>query len=437
MSLLVVRSLGKSYKTYHSEFQRIGSWFYLPSKPREEHWILRDVNFTIHPGETIGIVGQNGAGKSTLLKMITGTLQPTEGSVEIHGRIAAILELGMGFNPELTGRANVVHSAGLMGFSSAQIDGAMSDIEAFAEIGAYFDEPVRTYSSGMQMRVGFAVATAFRPDILIVDEALSVGDAYFQAKCYKRIADFKEQGTSLVLVSHSPGDVVKHCERAIMLKDGRIEMDGSSRDVTNRYLDELFGKRDKKLPGKETGAEGSPGLLVEMSEEDAFNTRPGYRPQEYRWGQGGAQILDYVIASHGESYPSLVVSNSQVDFYFKVRFDQDYESVVPGFLIKTIEGIFLYGTNSMLASSDRSVIEAKKDECKIFKFSLPVSLFEGYYLVSFGISSGFPVDELLPLDRRYDAVMIQVSRSSTFSGIIDLQADFTVCDGGVGSNGNV
>lgn len=437
MSLLVVRSLGKSYKTYHSEFQRIGSWFYLPSKPRDEHWILRDVNFTIQPGETIGIVGQNGAGKSTLLKMITGTLQPSEGSVEIHGRIAAILELGMGFNPELTGRANVMHSAGLMGFSTAQIEAVMIEIEAFAEIGTYFDEPVRTYSSGMQMRVGFAVATAFRPDILIVDEALSVGDAYFQAKCYKRIADFKEQGTSLVLVSHSPGDVVKHCERAIMLKDGRIEMDGSSRDVTNRYLDELFGKREKKASGKEADTNNDADMLAEMSKEDAFNTRPGYRPQEYRWGQGGAQILDYVIACGDQSYPSLIVSNSPVDFYFKVRFDRDYESVVPGFLIKTLEGIFLYGTNSVLASADCNVIRVARNECKIFKFSLPVSLFEGYYLVSFGISSGFPTDELNPLDRRYDAVMIQVSRSGTFSGIIDLQANFSVCGEVEGSSENV
>jgi lipopolysaccharide transport system ATP-binding protein len=427
MSLLVVRGLGKSYKTYHSEFQRIASWFYLPSKPREEHWILQDINFTINPGETIGIVGQNGAGKSTLLKMITGTLQPSEGTVEIHGRIAAILELGMGFNPELTGRANVMHSAGLMGFSTSQIEGVMAEIETFAEIGTYFDEPVRTYSSGMQMRVGFAVATAFRPDILIVDEALSVGDAYFQAKCYKRIADFKEQGTALVLVSHSPGDVVKHCERAIMLKGGRVEMDGNSRDVTNRYLDELFGKR-KKVAGGDEPFKEKPSVIMEMGAADEFHTRPGYRAQEYRWGQGGAQILDYVIVSGEEQYPSLIVSNSHVDFYFKVRFDSDFESVVPGFLIKTIEGIFLYGTNSILTSENRDPITAREGDFKVFRFSLPVSLFEGHYLLSFGISSGFPVDELVPLDRRYDAVMIQVSRSVSFSGIIDLQAGFAVCE---------
>jgi len=199
MSLLNVSGLGKAYRTYHSEFQRIARWFYLPSKPRDEHWVLKDINFSIEPGEAIGIVGQNGAGKSTLLKMITGTLQPTEGSIQVNGRIAAILELGMGFNPELTGRQNVHHAAGLMGFSSEQIAGAMDNIESFAEIGEYFDESVRTYSSGMQMRVAFAVATAFRPDILIVDEALSVGDSYFQHKSFERIREFQAQGTSFGL----------------------------------------------------------------------------------------------------------------------------------------------------------------------------------------------------------------------------------------------
>lgn len=187
MSLLTVKNLGKAYRVYASEFQRIGRWFGISTKPKEEHWVLKHVNFSIHAGEAIGIVGQNGAGKSTLLKMITGTLQPTEGNVQVNGRIAAILELGMGFTPDLTGRQNVYHAAGLMGFNADRIDEVIKEIEAFAEIGTYFDEPVRTYSSGMQMRVAFAVATAIRPEILIVDEALSVGDSYFQHKSFDQI----------------------------------------------------------------------------------------------------------------------------------------------------------------------------------------------------------------------------------------------------------
>ncbi|MDH5479762.1 MAG: ABC transporter ATP-binding protein, partial [Nitrosomonas sp.] len=169
MSLLSIKNVGKAFVSYKSELYRFARWFGMPVKPSAEHWVIRHISFDIHSGEAIGIIGQNGAGKSTLLKMITGTLQPTEGQIQVNGRIAAILELGMGFNPELTGRQNVIHAAGLMGFNAEQVQQAMPDIETFAEVGEYFDEPVRTYSSGMQMRVAFAVATTYRPEILIVD----------------------------------------------------------------------------------------------------------------------------------------------------------------------------------------------------------------------------------------------------------------------------
>lgn len=426
MNLLSVSHLGKAYRVYASEFQRIGRWFGLPIKPSEEHWVMKDVSFSIRPGESVGIVGQNGAGKSTLLKMITGTLQPSEGSVQVNGRIAAILELGMGFSLELTGRQNVFHSAGLMGFSVAQIAEAMPEIEAFAEIGEYFDEPVRTYSSGMQMRVAFAVSTAFRPDLLIVDEALSVGDSYFQAKCFKRIKQYREEGMTLILVSHSADDIVRHCERAILLKNGRVGFDGPSREVTNRYLDELFGK--KKGVGHETEV-ASPGLVSEdfLNTKDVFATRAGYNPAEYRWGHGGAAILDYLVIVDGERFPSRIESNLNGDFYFKVRFDADFESVVPGFLIKTLDGIFLYGTNSFVSSRGQSAISVRAGDIRMFRFSLPLNLNAGDHLVSFGISSGNPLmGDLLPLDRRYDAVMLKISRGVQFWGLSDMQAIFNI-----------
>ena len=215
MSVLTAQNLGKAFRTYKSEFHRFGRWFGLPFKPAKENWVLRNISFEIPTGSAIGLIGENGAGKSTLLKMITRTLQPTEGSVTINGRIAAILELGMGFNPELTGRQNVRHTAGLMGFSPDQIDLAIPEIESFAEIGEYFDQAVRTYSSGMQVRVAFAIATAWRPEILIIDEALSVGDAYFQHKSFNRIREYQEKGTALLLVSHDRAAIQSLCHRAI------------------------------------------------------------------------------------------------------------------------------------------------------------------------------------------------------------------------------
>lgn len=249
MSAFVLRvsGLGKAFREYRSEWQRALSWFGVSIRPTAEHWVLRGVSFSVAPGEAVGIVGPNGAGKSTLLKLITGTLRATEGEVQINGRLAAILELGMGFNPEFTGRQNVYHATGLMGFSREAIEQAMPEIEAFAEIGEYFDQPVRTYSSGMQMRVAFAVATAFRPEILIVDEALSVGDSYFQHKSFDRIRQFKEQGTSLLFVTHNMGDVRVLCDRVILLDKGSILRDGLPDEVVDYYNVLIAEKENAKL----------------------------------------------------------------------------------------------------------------------------------------------------------------------------------------------
>lgn len=242
MSVLSVKNLGKSYRSYRSQWLRFASWFNIPTKPSEEHWILRGLNFEIQPGESVGLIGQNGAGKSTLLKMITGTLQPTEGSIQRNGRIAAILELGLGFSPEQTGRQNARHAAGLMGFSTNEIDKLLPQIEDFAELGAYFNEPLRTYSSGMQMRLAFAVTTAARPEILIVDEALAVGDSYFQHKCINRIREFQAAGTSLFLVSHSHEVIRALCQKGIMLENGVIAKIGDATSVMDFYRAGLVAK---------------------------------------------------------------------------------------------------------------------------------------------------------------------------------------------------
>jgi lipopolysaccharide transport system ATP-binding protein len=430
MGTITVSNLGKAYKQYPNRWSRLLEWITPGNNKRHQlKWVLQDIHFTVNAGEAVGIMGINGAGKSTLLKLITGTTQPTTGTVHMTGRVAAMLELGMGFHPDFTGRQNALMSGQLLGMSSEEVTRLLPEIEAFAEIGDYFDQPVRVFSSGMQVRLAFSVATAVRPDILIVDEALSVGDAYFQAKCYQRINYFKKQGTTLLLVSHSAGDVVKHCERAILLKNGLVALDGASRDVSNLYMDELFGKKTSanKLLATVSTARFEEHVRCDslmQASSDVFNTRPGYRKEEHRWGHGGAMILDYLIMNEGYKYPSQIESNGRTDFYFKVRFDEDFASVVPGFLIKTLEGLFLYGTNSFLSTANAKPISAIAGESHVFRFSLPMALNEGHYLISFGISSGDPIGTLVPLDRRYDSILVNVVRPLQFWGIVDMAAEF-------------
>ena len=426
MGSITVSGVGKAYKFYSSRWARLAEWLSPFHKRRHTlKWVLQDINVSIGQGESVGVLGVNGAGKSTLLKMITGTTQPTTGSISINGRMAALLELGMGFHPDFTGRQNVFMAGQLLGYQAGEIAELMPEIEAFAEIGDYIDQPVRVYSSGMQVRLAFSVATMKKPDILIVDEALSVGDAYFQAKCFQRINNFRQNGTTLLLVSHSPGDVVKHCDRAILLKDGRVAMDSSAREVTNRYLDELFGKPEEVASETETSIPTDSAVAHGLSQhDDVFHTRAGYRPTEHRWGHGGASIIDFLVSTPHASYPSRIESNTRTDFYFTVRFDNDFDQVVPGLLLKTLEGIFLYGTNSYLSSRGTAQHSARTGSVQTYRFSMPMALNEGHYLVSFGISSGDPRQDLVPLDRRYDSVLIHVGRDVQFWGIADLRATY-------------
>lgn len=358
MSVLSIADLGKAYRSYHSEWQRIASWFSLSAKPAEEHWVLRHINFAIDTGEAIGIVGNNGAGKSTLLKLITGTLQPTEGSIQRNGRIAAILELGMGFSPELTGRQNVYHAAGLMGFSAEQINHAIDDIEAFAEIGEYFDEPVRTYSSGMQMRVAFSVATAFRPEILIVDEALSVGDSYFQHKSFDRIREFQKQGTTLLLVSHDRGAIQAICSRAILLEKGNIIKDGPPEEVMDFYNALISEKENSK---------------VELHKLENGNLQT-------RSGNGDASIASVSLRNPAGEPVEFVPVGEQTSLYIKIKINKEIPELVVGYSIKDRLGQPVFGTNTHHLGCKLKAL--KSGESIEYKFTFPANLGIGSYSVA-------------------------------------------------------
>jgi lipopolysaccharide transport system ATP-binding protein len=358
MSLLRAKDLGKAYRTYRSEWQRIGRWLGIKSAPREEHWVLQHINFEINAGEAIGIVGQNGAGKSTLLKMLTGTLQPTTGTVEVNGRIAAILELGMGFNPELTGRQNVYHAAGLMGFTAHQIDDVMSEIEAFAEVGEYFDQAVRTYSSGMQMRVAFAVATAKRPEILIVDEALSVGDSYFQHKSFDRIREFQEQGTTLLIVSHDRSSIQALCDRVLLIEGGTVIKDGAPEEVMDFYNAIISEKENATVQ-------------VHKLEDGSVQTRSG---------SGEASIESLALYNDTDTPIEFVTVGQPVSLKIKVKVNQSIPELVVGYMIKDRLGQPIYGTNTHHLDKKMGALDEGVELEYIFKFDANIGV--GSYSVA-------------------------------------------------------
>ncbi len=358
MSLLSVSGLGKSYRSYRSEWLRFARWLYLPVKPSAEKWIIRHINFSIEPGEAIGIVGQNGAGKSTLLKMITGTLQPSEGTVTCRGRIAAILELGMGFNPELTGRQNAYHAAGLMGFSKEQIDSVIDWIDSFAEIGSYFDAPVRTYSSGMQMRVAFAVATAFRPEILIIDEALSVGDGYFQHKSFDRIREFQQQGTTLLIVSHDRSAIQALCSRAVLLDKGTIIKDGNPEEVMDFY---------NALIAEKEGTS----VTVQHLDNGRVQTRSG---------SGEASILAVDVFNSAEQPAEFIRVGEIASLRIKVGVSVALPELVVGYMIKDRLGQSVYGTNTHHLGCKLEALEA--DTEIEYRFNFAMNLGVGSYSVA-------------------------------------------------------
>ncbi|MGJ0330418.1 ABC transporter ATP-binding protein [Aliarcobacter cryaerophilus] len=357
-SILEVKNLSKSYRIYSSELWRILSWFGFKKKIIEESYTLQNINFSIYSGEAIGIIGQNGAGKSTLLKIITGTLCSTSGSIVVNGKIAAILELGMGFHPDLSGRQNAYHSAGLMGYTSEQIDSVINDIEAFAEVGEYFDQPVRTYSSGMQMRVAFATVTAYRPEILIVDEALSVGDAYFQHKSFERIRQFQKEGTTLLLVSHDRGAIQAICDRALLLEKGQIIKDGDPEEVMDFYNAIIADRENNNIEQ----------IKLENGKVQTIS------------GTGEAKVEDICLFNVNGEKVEYIGVGEEVELKIKVKIYQNISSLVLGYVIKDRLGQDIYGTNTH--HLDKIIKNAKKDEVLIFSFKFDANLGVGSFSIT-------------------------------------------------------
>lgn len=389
-----------------------------------EFWALRNVSFEVRRGETVGIVGRNGSGKSTLLQMIAGTLTPTEGSISVHGRVAALLELGSGFNPEFTGMENVHLNASVLGLTDEEIDQRMDSILAFADIGDFAKRPIKTYSSGMVVRLAFAVQAQVEPDVLIVDEALSVGDAKFQAKCFARLESLKEAGTSILFVSHATEQVISHCDRAILLHDGLVHQQGKPKDVVHTYLDLLFGgsrKLTKKASATEAGMLAPSANANELSEGSialdirpgAFEERANYSPYEYRWGDGAAQIQDFRLLGPRGAEPSVVASGDRLRLLLGVAFNETVFRPIFGLTIKTKDGITVYGSNSEMVEASLPESIGQAGTHAVITFDFDCTLGPGDYFLSIGVASR-DGDDAVPHDRRYDAIHINVNDTGYF-----------------------
>ncbi|WP_035215144.1 ABC transporter ATP-binding protein, partial [Desulfobulbus elongatus] len=417
MSSIVVTDLGKAYKQYPTRWARLAEWIVPWSKPRHQlKWVLQDINFTVNPGEAVGIIGINGAGKSTLLKMITGTTQPTTGSVHITGRVSALLELGMGFHPDFTGRQNVVMAGQLLGYSIEEIARLMPEIEAFAEIGDYIDEPVRVYSSGMQMRLAFSVATAQRPDVLIVDEALSVGDAAFQRKCFHRIENFREAGTTLLFVSHDTSTIKKICTRGLFLKEGLLWSQGDSKQVCDQYEKYLFGTIREEV--------GNVGSDYVESPKGFWDDSLCSNVAEEVYGDGGALIKDVSVKTTNGYTVNVIKNDESFSLIYEVQFKKDVSKVCFGMTLRTVEGINLYGTNTNFNGGT----DFRKGDVVKVTFNLKNNLMPGNYFISCGASHQELKGRIF-LHRRVDCIILRVIEAEHMgetNGLVNLEAKHTV-----------
>lgn len=364
MGTITVSGVGKAYKQYAGRWSRLADWLFpawLGGLGKPHHtlkWVLKDVSFSVQPGEAVGIVGINGAGKSTLLKMITGTTQPTTGSVHLMGNVAALLELGMGFHPDFTGRQNAIMAGQLLGLSTHEIESLMPEIEAFAEIGDYIDQPVRVYSSGMQMRLAFSVATAKQPDILIVDEALSVGDAYFQHKSFERIRQLGKLGTTLLIVSHDKGSIQGLCSRAVLLNEGRLVMQGAPDEIMD-YYNALLAER------------GNLTVRRQLNEQGKVQTISG---------SGEATIEDIAILNEQDERLEIVNVGQTIVLQAVLQAHQDLPELVLGYVIKDRLGQPVYGTNTHHLNDKLEKVPAGSR--LTYRFTFPANLGVGSYSIS-------------------------------------------------------
>ncbi len=435
-----VKDLSKRYKLYDHNRDRVIDALGLSRKPHyREHMALDRINMTIHRGETVGIIGTNGSGKSTILKIITGVLNQTSGEVIVNGRISALLELGAGFNMEYNGIDNIYLNGTMIGFSEKEIEEKMDAILEFADIGEYVYQPVKTYSSGMFMRLAFAVAINIEPEILIVDEALSVGDVFFQAKCYHKFEEFKRMGKTVLFVSHDLSSVSKYCDRVILLNQGHKLGEGSPKDMIDIYKQVLVGQYDPEKAA--AAASGQPG---KAETKQAGNTGAGDKesiptpdpladketegtesrnPDTLEYGSQKATITGYCITDDAGRESTTILKGRECTVHMKVRFHTDIKAPIFAFTIRNIYGVEISGTNTMFEKAFLEPVKAGEE--KRISFTQRIDLQGGEYLISLGVT-GYEGQEFTVYHRLYDVMNLTVVSDKNTVGYYDMNSRVTV-----------
>lgn len=417
-NVISVQHLSKMYKLYDKPSDRLKESLGLSRKKKyREHYALHDVNFNIHEGECVGIIGVNGSGKSTILKIITGVLAPTTGEVKVNGRISALLELGAGFNMEYSGLENVYLNGTMIGFSEEEIDAKLDDILAFADIGDYIHQPVKTYSSGMFVRLAFAVAINIDPEILIVDEALSVGDVFFQAKCYHKFEEFKKQGKTILFVTHDLSSVSKYCDRVILLNKGVKLDEGSPKEMVDLYKQLLVGQEPVKQ--KTDGGDDLAKAAVASISHEHFLPNPN----TLEYGDKQAEIVDFAIKDDKGMFTNTIEKGSTFQILMKVRFNEQIQEPIMAYTFKNIRGTELTGTNTLFEKAE--VPEPAPGGCCTVTFTQKMDLQGGEYLLSFGCT-GYKDGEFKVFHRLYDACNITVISAKNTVGFFDMNSTVTV-----------
>lgn len=439
-----VREVTKAYKLYDRPIDRLKESLSLTHRSYHRDFFALDrLSFDVKKGQTVGIIGTNGSGKSTILKIITGVLSPTTGTVEVDGTISALLELGAGFNSEYTGIENIYMNGTMMGFTRAEMDAKMADILAFADIGDFVNQPVKTYSSGMFVRLAFALAINVEPEILIVDEALSVGDVFFQSKCYSRMEEMMKNGTTILMVSHDMGSIIKYCDKVVLLNRGRFVAEGPAGKMVDLYKkilanqmddleDALAAENGPEGAEGEQGAAGDAGGSAEASGAEAQETKavPGrlmksrmtLNPDVQEYGDGRAEIMDLGTLDHNGNVTNLLLKGESFTIREIIRFHAPISMPIFTYTIRDKKGTDLSGTNTMFEGCD--IHPVKDGDTYTVEFTQRMTLQGGEYLLSMSCT-GYENGEHVVYHRLYNVAGITVISNKNTVGYFDMEPEVT------------